>query len=167
TLYSILHRSLDLTLINEQQYQIQVEKKRVEEILLMIQKADFTTYKNIKLKDWMSIGEAAEVAGVNTSAIRHWESEGLVHSERKKENGYRMFSISELRKILVISSLRKTVYYIENMKQLLNEIDIPSYEKVEHSFRLALKNLDNKLMNQFKGVTELMNYINLIQERDC
>jgi len=156
-----------LWLINEQQYQIQVEKKRVEEILLMIQKADFTTYKNIKLKDWMSIGEAAEVAGVNTSAIRHWESEGLVHSERKKENGYRMFSISELRKILVISSLRKTVYYIENMKQLLNEIDIPSYEKVEHSFRLALKNLDNKLMNQFKGVTELMNYINLIQERDC
>ncbi len=156
-----------LWLINEQQYQIQVEKKRVEEILLMIQKADFTTYKNIKLKDGMSIGEAAELAGVNASAIRHWEAEGLIHSERKKENGYRMFTVSELRKILVISSLRKTVYYIENMKQLLNEIDTPGYEKIEHSFRLALKNLDNKLMIQFKGTSELMNYINLVQERDC
>lgn len=154
-------------LINEQQYQIQVEKMRVEEILLMIQKADFTTYKNIKLKDWMSIGEAAKLAGINTSAIRHWESEGLIHSERKKENGYRMFSISELRKILVISSLRKTVYYIENMKQLLKEIDTPGYKKIEHSFRFAMTNLDNKLIMQFKGLTELMNYIKLVQERDC
>lgn len=155
-----------LWLINEQHYHIQVEKKRVEEILLMIQKADFATYKNIKLKDWMSIGEAAELAGINTSAIRHWESEGLIQSERKKENGYRMFSISELRKILVISSLRKTVYYIENMKQLLNEIDAPGYEKIEHSFRIALKNLDDKLLIQYKGITELMAYINLYQERD-
>ncbi|MCY8471536.1 MerR family transcriptional regulator, partial [Bacillus haynesii] len=101
------------------QYHVQVEKQRVEEILTMIQNADFTKYKNVKLKEYMSIGEAAQIAGVNTSAIRHWEHEGLVHSERNKENGYRMFSISELRKILVISSLRKTVYYIENMKSLL------------------------------------------------
>lgn len=156
-----------LWLINVQQYQTQIEKKRVEEILLMIQKADFATYENIKLKDWMSIGEAAKLAGVNTSAIRHWESKRFTHSKRKKENGYRMFTVSELRKILVISSLRKTVYYIENMKQLLDEIDISGYEKIEHSFQLALKNLDNKLMLQFKGITELMNYINLYQERDC
>jgi DNA-binding transcriptional MerR regulator len=160
------HIEKALWLINEQLYQLQAEKKRVEEILLMIQKADFATYKNIKLKDWMSIGEAAEMAGVNTSAIRHWESEGLIQSERKKENGYRMFTVSELRKILVISSLRKTVYYIENMKQLLNEIDTPGYEKVERSFQLALKNLDKKLMLQFKGIAELINYINSYQEKD-
>lgn len=34
-----------------------------------------------------------------------------------------MFSAAELRKILVISSLRKTVYYIENMKGLLDDLD--------------------------------------------
>ncbi|MBJ3792203.1 MerR family DNA-binding transcriptional regulator, partial [Bacillus sp. OA1] len=94
-----------LWLINEQQFNIQVEKKRVEEILNMIRNADFTKYKNVELSERMSIGEAAKIAGVNTSAIRHWEHEGLVHSERNKENGYRMFPISELRKILVISSL--------------------------------------------------------------
>jgi DNA-binding transcriptional MerR regulator len=65
----------------------------------------------------LSIGEAAEIAGVNTSAIRHWEYEGLIHSERNQENGYRTYPISELRKILVISSLRKTVYYIENYEE--------------------------------------------------
>ena len=86
-----------LWLINEQQFNIQVEKKRVEEILNMIRNADFTKYKNVELNERMSIGEAANIAGVNTSAIRHWEHEGLVHSERNKENGYRMFPISELR----------------------------------------------------------------------
>lgn len=152
-----------LWLVNEQQYHIQVEKQRVEEILTMIQNADFTKYKNVKLKEYMSIGEAAQIAGVNTSAIRHWEHEGLIHSERKKENGYRMFSISQLRKILVISSLRKTVYYIENMKSLLNNLDTQNYDKVERSFQLALQNLNNQLVLQLKGIAELIKYISFCQ----
>ncbi|EMK2597954.1 MerR family DNA-binding transcriptional regulator [Bacillus sp. GMs2/2] len=152
-----------LWLINEQQFNIQVEKKRVEEILNMIQNADFTKYKNVELNERMSIGEAANIAGVNTSAIRHWEHEGLVHSERNKENGYRMFPISELRKILVISSLRKTVYYIENMKSLLDDLETLHYGKIERSFQLALENLNNQLLLQFKGIEELMKYIHFYE----
>jgi DNA-binding transcriptional MerR regulator len=153
-----------LWLVNEQQFQIQVEKQRVEEILTMIQHAEFTQYKDLKLKECMSIGESAKIAGVNTSAIRHWENEGLVHSERNKENGYRMFSISELRKILIISSLRKTVYYIENMKKLLNDLDTQNYDKIEQSFQVALENLNNQLLLQLKGIAELMKYIHCYQE---
>lgn len=164
----IKHKNIEkaLWLINEQQFHLQVEKQRVEEILAMIQNADFTRYKTIKLKEWMSIGEVAKLAGINTSAIRHWEYEGLVHSERNKENGYRMFTIPELRKILVISSLRKTVYYIENMKQLLNDLDTQSYDKMERSFQLALENLNNQLLFQFLGITELTNYIQFYREID-
>ncbi|PEC16455.1 MerR family DNA-binding transcriptional regulator [Bacillus thuringiensis] len=152
-----------LWLINEQQFNIQVEKKRVEEILNMIRNADFTKYKNVELNERMSIGEAANIAGVNTSAIRHWEHEGLVHSERNKENGYRMFPISELRKILVISSLRKTVYYIENMKSLLDDLETLHYGTIERSFQLALENLNNQLLLQFKGIEELMKYIHFYE----
>ncbi|PFE98697.1 MerR family transcriptional regulator [Bacillus thuringiensis] len=150
-------------LINEQQFNIQVEKKRVEEILNMIRNADFTKYKNVELSERMSIGEAAKIAGVNTSAIRHWEHEGLVHSERNKENGYRMFPISELRKILVISSLRKTVYYIENMKSLLDDLETLHYGKIERSFQLALENLNTQLLLQLKGIEELMKYIHFYE----
>ena len=117
-------------LLNEQQSHIQAEKQRVEELLIMIQSADFTKYNKIKIKERMSIGEVAEIAGVKTSAIRHWEQEGLVHSERNQENGYRMFTIADLRKILVISSLRKTVYYIDNMKQLLHDLDTQDFIKI-------------------------------------
>ncbi|MEK4760481.1 MerR family DNA-binding transcriptional regulator [Viridibacillus sp. FSL E2-0187] len=152
-----------LWLINEQQFHIELEKQKVEEILTMIQNADFTKYNNRKLKKCMRIGEAAEIAGVKTSAIRYWEQEGLVRSERNNENGYRMITIAELRKILVISSLRKTVYYIENIKQLLNDLDTQSYDKIESSFSLALENLSNQLLYQYKGISELLKYIDLLK----
>jgi DNA-binding transcriptional MerR regulator len=153
-----------LWLVNEQQFHIQVEKQRVEEVLTMIQNTEFTQYKDVKFNECMSIGEAAKIAGVNTSAVRHWENEGLVHSERNKENGYRMFSMQELRKILIISSLRKTVYYIENMKKLLNDLDTQNYDKIERSFQLALENLNNQLLLQLKGIAELMKYIRFYQQ---
>ncbi|WP_445477645.1 MerR family transcriptional regulator [Lysinibacillus irui] len=156
-----------LWLVNEQQFQIQVEKQRVEEILTTIQSAELIQYRNVKLNECMSIGEAAIIAGVNTSAIRHWENEGLIQSERNKENGYRMFSKPELRKILVISSLRKTVYYIENMKKLLNDLDSQHFDKIERSFQLALENLNNQLLHQLKGIEELMKYLHVYQERNC
>lgn len=152
-----------LWLVNEQQFHIQVEKQRVEEILTTIKDSNFTEYKNMKLKEFMSIGEVAKIAGVNSSAIRYWENEGLIHSERNNENGYRVFSIPQLRKILVIRSLRKTVYYIENMKKLLNDLDTQNYGRIEHSFQLALEKLNNQLLFQMKGIAEVMKYINFYE----
>ncbi|KQO15734.1 DNA-binding transcriptional regulator, MerR family [Paenibacillus algorifonticola] len=148
-----------LWLVNNQLYLNQVEKQRVEEILMLIKNADFSKYRNVKMTNAMTIGKVAEMAGVNTSAIRHWEKEGLIQSERDKENGYRIFTVPELRKILVISSLRKTIYYIENMKELLKAFELQSYPKVDQAFQLALQNLNEKLILQFKGAAQLMKYI--------
>lgn len=148
-----------LWLVNRQLHQIQEEKQRVEEILAMVKNSNFTTYRNVKITNSMSIGKVAEIAGVNTSAIRHWEKEGLIRSERDKDNGYRIFTVPELRKILVISSLRRTVYYMENMKQLLNDLDMHSYSKIDRSFQLALQNLNQQLTMKFAGIAEIMKYI--------
>lgn len=112
-----------LWLLNHQLYLVQEEKQRVEELLTLIRQADFRSYKNRKLTEAMTIGKVAELAGVNPSAIRHWEKEGLVTSTRHPENGYRIFSVPELRKILVISSLRKTIYYIENLRDILHDLE--------------------------------------------
>lgn len=87
-----------LWLINQQLHDMQVEKQRVESILTMIKQADFSKYRNYKITDAMTIGEVAEIAGVNSSAIRHWEKEGLIRSERNHHNGYRVFSSREIKK---------------------------------------------------------------------
>lgn len=126
--------------INQEQHKTQVEKERLEEVLRMFRDVDLSKYKDLTVSDSMTIGEVAQMAGVNPSAIRHWEQEGLISSNRNKDNGYRVFTLTELRKIILISSLRKTVYYIENMKQLLNEIETHNYKKWRYPFSLPYKN---------------------------
>lgn len=145
--------------INQEQFNTQTEKHRLEDVLRMFRNADLSKYNDLEVTNAMTIGEVAQMAGVKPSAIRHWEQEGLITSNRNKDNGYRVYTITELRKIILISSLRKTVYYIENMKQLLNEIETQNYKKVELTFELALQKLNSQLMKQFLGIAELMKYV--------
>jgi len=156
-----------LWLVNEQLHHIHAEKQRVESIMKMIQLTNFSEYRNYKVSDAMSIGQVAEICGVNASAIRHWEKEGLIASERNVQNGYRVFSSRELRKIIVISSLRKTVFFIESMKQLLDDLDTQNLASVERSFRLALRKLNGQLTAQYEAIAEMMRYIGMMNEREA
>jgi DNA-binding transcriptional MerR regulator len=152
-----------LWLINQQLQDIHMEKQRVESILNIIQQTDFTKYKNNKITDAMTIGEVAKICGVNPSAIRHWEKEGLIRSERNPKNGYRIFTSRELRKIIVISSLRKSVYFIENMKQLLDDLDTRNLESVKLAFQRAINQLNDQLTNQYEAIAAMMKYIQMKQ----
>jgi len=152
--------------INLQQHNIQVEKQRLEEIMSLIQKTDFSKYRNVEVTEDMKIGEVAAIAGVNPSAIRHWEKEGLIRSKRNPENSYRVFTSRELKKIIVLSSLRKTVYFIESMKQLLEALETYDLAAIERSFKLALQRLNDQLKNQMNGISEMMRYIDILQSRD-
>lgn len=152
-----------LWLVNNQLYRLQMEKHRVEDVLSILRHADASIARDATAADRMTIGKAAEIAGVNASAIRHWEKEGLIRSERDEESGYRLFTVSELRKIMVISSLRKTVYYIENMKELLHELELHRFSKLDLSFQLALQNINRQLAEKYKGIAELMKYIEILR----
>lgn len=162
----IKHSDIDsaLWLLNRELYDAQTEKHRVEDVLSMLRSSDLAKYDGMKIKDSVTIGEAARMANVNASAIRHWEQEGLIVSTRHPANGYRFFSRTECRKILLISSLRKTVYYIDNMKQLLNELEVRNLEQTERSFKLVLQKLNDRLYHQFSGIAQLMAYIELYKE---
>ena len=153
------HVEQALWMINLEQYNIQVEKQRVEEVMRLIHQTDFSMYKNIQVTDEMNIGEVAVIAGVNPSAIRHWEKEGLIRAKRNPENGYRVFTSRELKKIIVLSSLRKTVYFIESMKQLLEALETHDLTTIERSFKVALLKLNEQLEKQMIGISEMMRYI--------
>ncbi|WP_020616243.1 MerR family transcriptional regulator [Paenibacillus daejeonensis] len=149
-------------LMNEQQFNLQEEKRRVESVIKMIRDSNLTKSMQSSLDAPITIGEAAKVAGVNASAIRHWEKEGLIQTERNLENGYRVFNKREVEKIIVISSLRKTVYSIDRMKELLHNLDIRNMASLDKAFRLALEQLDHRLVVQFQAMPEVMEYMNAI-----
>ncbi len=145
-------------LINEQQAAVQEEKRRVTEMMQLLAQADFSRYNGRRVSEQMTIRDVAEMAGVKASAIRHWEAEGLISPARDLQSGYRIFGARELRRIVVISSLRRTVYFIENMKKLLEDLDTHNLAAVEKSFRIALEKLDRRLELQYRGIAAVVVY---------
>lgn len=54
----------------------------------------------------MSIGEVAERAGIATSALRYYEDQGLIHSERAP-SGHRIYRADVLRRVAFIRAAQR------------------------------------------------------------
>jgi DNA-binding transcriptional MerR regulator len=71
-------------------------------------------------KLYYSIGEVAEMFGVNTSLLRFWEKEFKFDIAKKNLKGNRLYSVKEIEKIRQIYQLVKTEgYTLDGAKQRL------------------------------------------------
>lgn len=66
------------------------------------------------MRDLLPIGEIAQRSGVATSALRFYEKEGLIHSERT-ESGHRRFPRAILRRIAFIVFAQKIGLTLEEI----------------------------------------------------
>lgn len=156
-------------LVNEEQARLHHEKAVAEQTLTLLQDPELPLVPNGKLKNRMTIGEAAALTDVQPSAIRHWEKEGLITPERDPENGYRLFTPVHIRQILLIRTLRKTVYYLENMKEIVHAVERNSLEKAKKVTLEALSSIHDRNRKQFYGVyllTELCIEVGLIDPKE-
>ena len=67
----------------------------------------------------LTIGELAQYAGVRTSAIRYYESVGLLHSP-KRVNGHRRYDPSILKRLGLIQLLRQAGFGIRELQVLFS-----------------------------------------------
>lgn len=156
-------------LVNEDQARLHHEKTVAEQTLALLQDPELPLIQNGKLKNRMAIGEAAALTDVPASAIRHWEKEGLIHPIRDPENGYRLFTPTHIRQILLIRTLRKTVYYLENMKEIVHAVGHHSIEKAKEVTLEALSSIHDRNRKQFYGVhllVELCIQVGLIDPKE-
>lgn len=145
-----------LWLAGAEQAGLQEEKAAADQTLALLQDPEVSHIKGRPVSHLMSIGEAAEIAGVQPSAIRHWEKEGLLTPLRNPENGYRMYTAVHLRQILLIRTLRRTVYFLERMKELVEAVEQHSLEKAKEVTEHALGRIHQRNRQQYSGVHQLM-----------
>jgi len=145
-----------LWLINEEQSKLLEEKRIAEQTLALLQDPQLITVKDKQIKGLMTIGEVAAMTDVQTSAIRHWEKEGLLSPVRNPDNGYRLYSPLHVRQILLISTLRKTVYYLDKMKEIVQAVEHHSIEKATAVAEDALLRIHRRNRQQYTGVHQLM-----------
>lgn len=70
----------------------------------------------------LRIGEAARSVGVQPSALRFWEQEGLLNPERDRHSGYRIYDRWQLYRLEIVVLLRRANYDFESIRSVLAEL---------------------------------------------
>lgn len=104
-------------------------------------------------KYYYSIGEVADMFGVNTSMIRYWEKEFDVLRPRKNKKGNRLFTERDVRYVHVIYHLLKVKGYTLAGAKLALKEKFSDYE--ERIIMLeTLENTRNFLLDLDKTLAE-------------
>mgnify|MGYP001788185582 CR=1 FL=1 len=125
----------------------------------------------------LSIGEFSKICEVSTKTLRYYDEIGLINpDEINPENGYRYYSIRQLKKMLFINRLKSYHFSLEEIKAMLELEEDQSEEKLcsalnrkrreiqekLNTFEYALKQMSNDILNLEKGIP-IMSYLNNIE----
>ena len=69
----------------------------------------------------MKIGELAKRTGLAASAIRFYESKGLLNALSRQENGYRDYPLEAVAVLSIIVNAQQTGFTLDEIKQVLPE----------------------------------------------
>lgn len=73
----------------------------------------------------MKINQVAELVGITKKNIRFYEDQGLVNPERDPENGYRDYSMEDVRQLSQVKLLRQLGISCEDIRKLrANELSL-------------------------------------------
>lgn len=125
----------------------------------------------------LSIGEFSKICEVSTKTLRYYDEIGLINpDEINPENGYRYYSIRQLKKMLFINRLKSYHFSLEEIKAMLELEEDQSEEKLcsalnrkrreiqekLNTFEYTLKQMSNDILNLEKGIP-IMSYLNNIE----
>ncbi|MDP4095392.1 TioE family transcriptional regulator [Paenibacillus sp. P96] len=143
-------------LVTKEQAKLQNEKAVADRTLALLQNSELPLVIDKKIKNHMTIGEAATLTDVPASAIRYWEKEGLLSPERNPENGYRMFTPLHIRQILLIHTLRKTIYFLENIKDIVQAMEYQDMDRATRVVENALEIIHERNRRQLYAIHQLV-----------
>ncbi|MFI1734778.1 MerR family transcriptional regulator [Streptomyces acidicola] len=70
----------------------------------------------------LRIGEVADLLGVRTSALRVWESAGLLTPRRERGTAYRHYSPADVRDARLVHTLRRSHYPLDQIRPVLEDL---------------------------------------------
>lgn len=72
--------------------------------------------------DLMQIGELAERTGLSLRTIRHYDDEGLLTPTTRSTGGFRLYSLDDHERLVVIKAMKPLGFSIDRMRDLLDVI---------------------------------------------
>ncbi|AWX56302.1 MerR family transcriptional regulator [Brevibacillus brevis] len=125
----------------------------------------------------LSIGEFSKICGVSTKTLRYYAEIGLMNpDEINPENGYRYYSIKQLKKMLFINRLKSYHFSLDEIKAMLEWEEDQSEEKLvsallrkqremsekRNALDYTIKQLNHDLSKIEQGIS-MMSYLDNIE----
>ncbi|WP_102272481.1 MerR family transcriptional regulator [Cytobacillus massiliigabonensis] len=94
----------------------------------------------------LSIGEFSKICKVSTKTLRYYDEISLITpDEINPENGYRYYSISQLKKMLLINRLKSYHFSLEEIKAILELEEDQLEEKLYSALNCKKKEIQERL----------------------
>lgn len=154
-----------LWLINKAQVNLRAEKETVQRTVDMLDLKELIDLPKYRNTNSFTIGEVAKEANVSASAIRHWEKEGLIKPEREQESGFRIYSPSDIRKVLIIRTVQRVVYSLDTVRAVLSELDNHNVVQAKEIALQSLQYIDYALVEQVRGIAYLQNLLDIVSNK--
>lgn len=71
----------------------------------------------------MHIGELADRTGLSSRTIRHYDEVGLLHPSGRTEGGFRLYTDTDVTRLLIIRRMKPLGFTLEQMAELLAVVD--------------------------------------------
>ena len=154
-----------LWLINKAQVDLYAEKNTVKRTVDLLDLKQIPNLSDYRSKNSFTIGEVAKEANVSASAIRHWEKEGLINPGRHKESGFRIYSSSDVRKVLIIRTVQRVVYSLDIVREVLIDLDKNNIAQAKEMALQSLQYIDSTLVEQIRGIASLHNLLEIVLKK--
>ena len=113
----------------------------------------------MKQKEYYKIGEISILYDIGTDSLRYYEDLGILHT-RRDNNGYRMYSISDIRTLNILRELRSIGFSMSEIKEHLSDFNL---EKTLSLFQREINAIDEKQAELTRLRTQLAGRIREIR----
>ncbi|MDC4240311.1 MerR family transcriptional regulator [Clostridium tertium] len=142
--------------------QVKNERRNAEEAI-EISKQLLLGTKNTENDIFLTRKQTAEYLHITIDTLRNWEMNGLL-SIKRKENGYRVYTNSDIKKLKIIRTLRCANYSLASILRMINAISNSSEVDIKEVINTPDNNEDivtacDKLLTSLNNAEKNANVI--------
>ena len=116
------------------------------------------------------IGEIAKIVNLTPRTIRYYEEIGLLNSVKRVENGRRIYTDEDIRRLKFIKRLKLLGLSLKEMAELekiysINRSNRKALERLLELLKMHAENIDKRIYNLQKLKNEILDYSDRIRKK--
>lgn len=96
----------------------------------------------------MRIGEVADQTGLSFRTLRHYDDIGLVSPSARTDGGFRLYTDTDVTRLMVIRRMKPLGYSLEEMSDVLGIVDALREDSTNHALRSRMQEIEMEAVNR-------------------